>query len=342
MEFFSQRLSPARRAVLLKRIGRVIDGEHFIGGPDVETFEKRLTSYFGMTAVSCNSGTDALALGLRALEIGPGDEVVTTAFTYFATIEAIAAVGARPVPVDIERATFNIDPKLIEAAVTPKTKAVLVVHLYGLACDMRLIVALCRKRGLKLIEDCAQSFGAHGQDGKLTGTYGDVGCFSFFPTKNLGGFGDGGAVTVRSTAVAEKFRLLKNHGQPRKYEHAVIGVNSRLDALQAAILDVKMGWLESDLRLRQKNAAAWIRKLQKRPDVLQLPDQPGHTYNVFSLLVRDREAFAAEMKKAGVPTFIYYPMPVYRQRAYRDLFGPQAPLPNAEFAAAHVISLPIH
>ncbi len=341
MKFFSQRLSKQKKTALMARIRRVVEAEDFIGGPSVAAFEKRLTGFFGRTAVTCNSGTDAMILGLKALEIGSGDEVITTAFTYFATIEAIAAVGAKPVLVDIDPETYDIDAALIEAKITKRTRAVLVVHLYGLACDMAPIVRLCKKRGLKLIEDCAQSFGATDR-GRLTGTFGDVGCFSFFPTKNLGGFGDGGAVTIRSAKVAERFRLLKNHGQPRKYEHAILGANSRLDALQAAILLEKMSWLNDDLRIRRQLAATWRKKFAADPNVLAMPDQPGHTYNVFTLLVRDRAAFVHALEREGIPSAVYYALPVYKQRAYIDLFGTHAPLPHAEFAATHVISLPIH
>jgi len=341
MQFFSQHLSKKARAAILKRVAGVVGRETFIGGREVAELESRLTSYFGMTAVTCNSGTDALVLGLRALGIGPGDEVITTAFTYFATIEAIAIVGAKPVLVDIDPATYNIDPSLIEAKITRRTRAVLVVHLFGLACDMAPIVRLCRRRGLKLVEDCAQSFGARGGK-KLTGTFGDVGCFSFFPTKNLGGFGDGGAVTIRSKEVLCRFRLLKNHGQSKKYVHDVIGYNSRLDTIQAAVLLAKLDLFEADMRLRRTLASAWLKRFRKHPDVRRLPDQAEHTYNIFTMTVRDRTAFMAELGHAGIPAAVYYELPVYRQRAYRDLFGRQALLPHAEFAAAHVISLPSH
>lgn len=341
MEFFSQHLSDAEREDILRGMARVVGHEKFIGGPEVAELEAKLTSYFGRETVTCNSGTDALVLGLRALGVGPGDEVITSAFTYFATIEAIAEVGAKPVMVDIDLTTFNIDPTKIEAAVTRRTKAVLVVHLFGLACDMTPIVRLCRTRGLMLLEDCAQSFGAM-DGGRLTGTFGDVGCFSFFPTKNLGGFGDGGAVTIRSKAVARRFRLLKNHGQPKKYEHAIMGVNSRLDTLQAVVLLRKLERLGKDLGLRQERGAAWLKRFEGRKDVLSLPSQPGHTYNVFSLLVRNRAAFLKEMEDAGIPTAIYYEKPAYRQKAYVGMFGRRERLANAEFASRHVISLPAH
>ncbi len=341
MKFFSQRLNKEKKKRVLERIRQVIENEQFVAGPEVAELERRLTDFFKMPVITCNSGTDALLLGLKALGIGPGDEVITTAFTYFATIEAIASLGAKPVLVDIDPETYNIDPAGIEKKITKKTRAVLVVHLYGLACDMRPIARLCKKRGLKLVEDCAQSFGAK-YESKLTGTFGDVGCFSFFPTKNLGCFGDGGAVTIRSKAVAERFRLLKNHGQPKKYEHATIGYNSRLDTLQAAILLEKLSWIEDDLALRKKTAAAWMKKFEADPNVLSLPAQKNHTFNVFTLLVRDRDTFLKELEKEKIPSAIYYDRPVYAQQAYRSLFGTHAPLPHSEFAAKHVISLPIH
>ncbi len=341
MKFFSQRLSKEQKTRLLKRMERVVDAEQFIGGPEVDELEKKLSALFGMDAITCNSGTDALALGLKALGIGPGDEVITTAFTYFATIEAIAAVGARPVLVDIDPRTFNIDASEIERKITKKTRAVLIVHLYGLACEMAPIVKICKTHRLKLVEDCAQSFGAK-NGSRLTGTFGDVGCFSFFPTKNLGAFGDGGAVTIRSSAVARRFKLLKNHGQRRKYVHEILGFNSRLDTIQAAVLLEKLGWLEQDLTARRRQAERWFKKYGGHENVLALPEQTGHTYNVFTLTVRDRAAFLKELERDGIPSAIYYEVPVYKQRAYADLFGTQKTLPHSEFAAKHVISLPIH
>lgn len=342
MEFFSQRLSGKDRAAILRRLRSVVSHEKFINGPEVDALEKRLAAFFGRPVAACNSGTDALVLGLRTLGIGPGDEVVTSAFTYFATVEAIAAVGARPVLADIDLDTFNIDPADVAAKVTRRTKAVLVVHLFGLACDMAPIVALCRKRGLKLVEDCAQSFAARGEGGRLTGTFGDVGCFSFFPTKNLGGFGDGGACVFRSSAAEHRFRLLKNHGQPRKYVHDVMGVNSRLDTMQAAVLLEKLERLEADLAIRRRNAESWIRELSDRGDVLALPMQEGHTYNVFTLRVRDRAAFIKDLERKRIPYAVYYDRPAYRQRAYRRLFGTQKPLPATEEACRQAISLPVH
>ncbi|WKZ29177.1 MAG: DegT/DnrJ/EryC1/StrS family aminotransferase [Patescibacteria group bacterium] len=341
MNFFSQQLSKKKTDLLLKRIGRVVAAEQFINGPEVGDLERKLSDFFGVEAVTCNSGTDALMIGLKALGIGPGDEVITTAFTYFATIEAIAAVGAKPVLVDIDPQTFNIDASQIEKKITKKTRAVLVVHLYGLACDVAEVARICKKHHLKLVEDCAQSYGAK-SGGKLTGTFGDVGCFSFFPTKNLGAFGDGGAVTIRSKAVLARFKLLKNHGQPRKYVHQIIGGNSRLDTIQAAVLLEKIAWLEEDLAVRRARAQSWFKKYRNHPNVMALPEQEGHTYNVFTLLVHDRKAFVKELEREGIPSAIYYDVPVYKQPAYVGLFGKHAPLPHSEFAAKHVISLPIH
>ncbi len=341
MKFFSQQLTKKKTDLLMKRIGQVVAAEQFIGGPEVGELERRMSGYFGMETITCNSGTDALALGLKALDIGPGDEVITTAFTYFATIEAIAAVGAKPVLVDIDPHTFNIDTAQIEKKTTKKTRAVLVVHLYGLACDMTEVVRICKKRRLKLIEDCAQSYGAT-HKGALTGTFGDVGCFSFFPTKNLGTFGDGGAVTIRSKAVAARFKLLKNHGQPKKYVHHIIGGNSRLDTIQAAVLLEKMAWLEEDLAARRDRAKSWLKKYRNHPNVAAMPEQDEHSYNVFTLVVRDRNAFIKELERESIPSAIYYEVPIYKQQAYTGLFGKHKPLPHSEFAARHVISLPIH
>ena len=341
MNFFSQKLSKEKTERLLKRIGQVVAAERFIGGPEIAELERRMAEYFGIETITCNSGTDALALGLKALGVGPGDEVITTAFTYFATIEAIATVGAKPVLVDIDPRTFNIDAAQIEKKITKRTRAVLVVHLYGLACDMAEVVRVCKRNRLKLVEDCAQSYGAK-FGGKLTGTFGDVGCFSFFPTKNLGAFGDGGAVTIRSSAVAKRFKLLKNHGQQKKYVHQILGGNSRLDTIQAAVLLEKMAWLEEDLGIRRAQAETWLKKYRQHQNVLAVPEQVGHTYNVFTLMVQDRKAFIQELEGEGIPSAIYYETPVYKQQAYIGLFGKHKPLPHSEFAAKHVISLPIH
>jgi dTDP-4-amino-4,6-dideoxygalactose transaminase len=293
-----------------------------------------------MPFVTCNSGTDALVLGLRALGLGRGDEIITPAFTFFATLEAIYHVGATPVFADIDRSTYNIDPSDIEKRITKRTKAVLLVHLFGLSCDMDAIGKICKKHDLLLIEDAAQSFGAK-HHGRLAGTFGNLGCFSFFPTKNLGGFGDGGGVTVRDRSVELLFRKLKNHGGASKYNNEEMGYNSRLDAMQAGLLLERFRSFKREMRQRQRSARRWINTLENDPQVLQLPVQKGHTYNQFSLLVRDRDAFIRQLDKKKIPHMIYYAKPLYQQRAYTKAYGKHRPLPNTEFVAKHIISLPL-
>ncbi len=316
----------------------------FINGPNVKAFEEELASYVGVPhAVGLNSGTDALHLALRALDIGPGDEVITTPFTFVATTEAIGMVGAKPVFVDIDPATFTIDPKAIEAAVTPRTRAILPVHLYGQPADMEAILAIARRHHLAIVEDCAQSIGAT-VDGKQTGGIGTIGAFSFFPSKNLGACGDGGMIVTRDRALADRVKRLRAHGAAVKYHHDELGVNSRLDELQAAILRIKLHHLDRWIERRRTIAAWYTVELGRLPEVTVTPAPAGtkpvyHQYTV--RIARDRDGVAKRMRERGIQTMIYYPVPLHLQRVHAELGLREGAFPHSERAAAEVLSLPI-
>ncbi len=340
MQFYRPPRTLALEKRYLTRIRKILREGAFINGPEVAEFEKKVTTYLKTPFLSCNSGTDALMIGLKALGIGKGDEVITPAFTFFATLEAIHHVGATPVFADIDIATFNIDPEDVRKRITKKTKAILPVHLFGLPADMTAIMAIARTHKLLVIEDAAQSFGAK-HAGKMSGTIGDMGTFSFFPTKNLGGFGDGGGIATRDPEVLLRFKKLKSHGGLSKYANEEMGYNSRLDTLHAGLLIERMSIMRAELATRTKAAAAWRKKLAKHPLVEQLPDQKGHTYNQFSILVSDRATFVKELSAEGIPHMIYYPTPLYRQKAYTKHHGKHAPLPNTEYVTERIVSLPI-
>lgn len=313
----------------------------YIGGPNVRAFEQEVAAYCGVKhAIACASGTDALMLALRACDIGPGDEVITTPFTFVATASAISMCGARPVFVDIDPLTYNIDPACIEAAITPRTRAVLPVHLYGQPADLAPIAELCRRYGLRLIEDAAQSFGAE-YGGRKCGAWGDLGCFSFYPSKNLGAFGDGGMVITDDDALAEKTRLLANHGSRVRYHHDVLGYNSRLDELQAAILRVKLKRVDAFNNARRRIAQSYNRHLAGSGVQTPVEDGKGrHVYHQYTVQSDRRDAIQAALATAGIASAIYYPIPLHRQALYADACrGLQ--LPVAQSAAARVLSLPI-
>lgn len=326
----------------MEAFASVLRSGQFIMGPNVQAFEEEVAAYHGVKhAIGVNSGTDALFISLRALGIGPGDEVITTPFTFFATGEAISHVGATPVFVDIDPVTYNIDPNLIEAAITPRTKAILPVHLYGQAADMDPIVALAEKHDLKIVEDVAQAMGGR-YKGRLLGTIGDAGAFSFFPTKTLGGFGDGGMITTNDDEVAEMARMLRTHGSKKKYYNEMIGYNSRLDELQAALLRIKLRELDTANEQRRA-AAARYRELLGDTAGIELPAEAAdvyHVYHQYTIRIKDRsrdqlqEALAAQ----GVSTMVYYPVPVHRLPVY-DATSPT--LSYAEAAAGQVLSLPM-
>ncbi|NLV23553.1 MAG: DegT/DnrJ/EryC1/StrS family aminotransferase [Deltaproteobacteria bacterium] len=320
----------------------VLDSTQFILGPNVQALEKETAAYLGVNhAIGVASGTDALHLALRAAGIGPGDEVITTPFTFIATAEAISYLGATPVFVDIDADTFNIDVDKIEASITPKTKALLPVHLFGQPADMKSILALCRQHKLKLIEDCAQSFGAD-YDGRQTGGFGEFGCFSFFPSKNLGGYGDGGLITSNDDELAAAVRVLRNHGSRERYCHSVIGYNSRLDELQAVILRVKLKHIERYNQLRRENAHYYSKRL--RHPQIRTPLEKGagkHVYHQYTILVSDRERVQKALQEAGIASAVYYPIPLHRQEVYRGSLN-HVTLPVTEDAAQKVLSLPIY
>ncbi|HEY1975346.1 MAG TPA: DegT/DnrJ/EryC1/StrS family aminotransferase [Candidatus Baltobacteraceae bacterium] len=335
------------RPELERAIGAVLDAGTFINGPNVKALEEEIARYIGVPhAVGLNSGTDALHLALRALDIGPGDEVITTPFTFIATTEAIGMVGATPVFVDIDPATLNIDPRAIAAAVTPRTKAIIPVHLYGLPAPMDEINAIAAKHHLAVIEDCAQSIGAT-SGGVRTGALGTIGAFSFFPSKNLGACGDGGMVTTSDEQLAERVRRLRAHGAAVKYYHDELGVNSRLDELQAAILRVKLlcleGWIE-----RRRTVAAWYTvELGRLPAIglpLSRPQQTvRHVYHQFTIRILDgqRDRVARDLRERGVQTMVYYPVPLHLQAVHASLRLGAGAFPHAEEAAREVLSLPM-
>jgi len=318
----------------------VLDKTQFILGPNVSELEAEVARYHGVPhAVGVASGTDALLLALRALDIGAGDEVITTPFTFIATAEVLGLLGAIPVFVDIDPQTFNIDAALIEAAITKKTKAIIPVHLFGHPCDMDPILAVAQKAGLKVIEDCAQAFGAR-YKGRIAGTFGDAGCFSFFPSKNLACYGDGGIVITGDPEVDARLRILRNHGSSIRYYHSILGYNSRLDELQAAIVRVKLRHIDT-FNEGRRNAARLYRKYIRRDDVI-LPCEAKdcrHVYHQYTLLSSCRERFQTALSQAGISSAVYYPVPLHRQEVF--LGNGHGPLPVTEDLAARVLSLPV-
>ena len=326
---------------------QVLESQQFILGPEVESMESALRQYVGAKfAIGCASGSDALVLSLLALGVDIGDEVITTPFTFVATAEAIARVKARPVFVDIDEATFNLDPRQLEAAITSRTRAILPVHLFGLPADMTAIMRVARGHKLPVIEDAAQAIGAwHG--GKAVGSIGTMGCFSFFPSNNLGGAGDGGMITTNSPELAERLRLLRVHGSRRRYEHVILGINSRLDALQAAILRVKLRYLDQWTLTRQQRAERYrnaFTSVASLHGLIQAPMELAgfvHVYNRFVIRAQERDALREHLRQAGVPTEIYYPSPLHLQPAFAYLGYSKGDFPRAEAACEQVLALPI-
>jgi dTDP-4-amino-4,6-dideoxygalactose transaminase len=326
-------------------VDAVFESQQFIGGPAVERLERQLAEYLGCKhAVAVSSGTDALLAAFMALDIGPGDEVVCPPFTFFATAGCIARTGARPVFVDIDPATFNLDPARLEAAITPRTKAVMPVHLFGQMADMEAICEVACRRNLAVVEDAAQAIGAR-RNGKPAGAWSVMACFSFFPSKNLGGAGDGGLVTTDFDRHAERLRMLRNHGMQPKYHHPLIGGNFRLDALQAAVLSAKLPHLESWHSARRRNAAMYDLMLEglplKRPTV-----SAGNSsvVNQYTLRIPGgrRDALRAFLSDRKVGTEVYYPVPLHLQKCFAHLGHKPGDFPAAEAAAAEVVSLPIY
>ena len=336
------------REEVLAEIIRVVDSQKFILGEDVQKLEGEIASYCGTTyAIGCASGSDALILALMALEVKPGDEVLTTPYTFFATAGAISRVGAIPVFVDIDEATFNIDPGLIEKtlAAHPKIRAMIPVHLFGGCADMDPIMEIAGTRGIPVIEDAAQSIGSE-YKGRRAGSIGQIGCFSFFPSKNLGGYGDGGIVTTNESGLAERLSALRVHGGKTKYYHEWIGINSRLDALQAAVLRVKLRYLDNWSEGRAKNAAHYRNELAKLGvDVTPLTPaeyQTRHIYNQFVIRSANRNALQGHLAGQGIGSEVYYPIPLHLQPCYAFLGHKPGDFPVSEKLAEESLALPVY
>jgi dTDP-4-amino-4,6-dideoxygalactose transaminase len=333
-----QRLKPE----MDEAIQDVLNQCQFILGPQVSTLENEIASYHGVPfAAGVASGTDALLLALRACGIGPGDEVITTPFTFIATAEVIALLQAAPVFVDIVPDTFNMDPRKIEAKITKKTRAIIPVHLFGHPAEMDPILELARKYHLKVIEDCAQAFGAVYR-GKKVGTLGDCGCFSFFPSKNLAGYGDGGMVITQNQEMGQSIKMLRNHGSTVKYYHSVLGYNSRLDEIQAAIIRVKFKHMDDFNAARRRHADLYRTSITGEDIILPL-ERSGchHVYHQFTLRSKYRDQIMASLHNQGIASAIYYPVPLHRQEVFAGYGSAGEILPHAETCTAEVLSLPM-
>jgi UDP-N-acetyl-3-dehydro-alpha-D-glucosamine 3-aminotranferase len=320
---------------------KVVASGRFILGPEGEALEKEVAAYLGVAhAVAVANGTDALHLAVRAAGIGPGDEVITPSFTFIATAEAAAYVGARVVFADIDPATYNLDPASVEAALTPATRAIIAVHLYGQCADLAALRSICERRSVVLIEDCAQAIGAD-FDGRRAGAWGALGCFSFYPTKNLGAYGDAGMVVTNDAGLAQTVRMLRHHGSRETYRHEIVGYNSRLDELQAALLRVKLKSLDRWNAQRREHAALYRRELAGAP--VGLPAEHGrgaHVYHQFTVRSGKRDVLREKLAVRGVASAIYYPIPGHRQPAFSGATARE--LPASDRAAREVLSLPIY
>jgi dTDP-4-amino-4,6-dideoxygalactose transaminase len=333
---------------LMAAIGRVCDSGRFVLGPDCEQLETALAEYCqAKHAVACASGSDALLLALMAYDIGPGDEVLLPSYTFFATAGAVWRLGAKPVFVDLDPESYNIDPEQIERLITPATKAIIPVHLFGQCADMDSLMRIARGHGLPVIEDAAQAIGASYR-GRQAGSIGDIGCISFYPTKNLGGFGDGGAMTTNDAQLADKLRLLRGHGMQPRYYHQVVGINSRLDTLQAAVLNVKLPHLDRWSAQRATNADRYAKLFQAAglDRVLGLPKAlpgNGHVWNQYIVRVPNgrRDALREHLSQQKIGTEIYYPVPMHMQQCFASLGYKPGDLPHSQRAAAETIALPI-
>jgi dTDP-4-amino-4,6-dideoxygalactose transaminase len=335
------------RGEVMAAVTRVMESQGFIMGPEVAALEEEIKPLVGCNYVfGCASGSDALMLALMALGVGPGDEVITVPFTFVATAGSVARLHARPVFIDIDPATYNLDPAQLEQAITPRTKAIIPVHLFGLAADMGPIMEVAGRHSIPVIEDAAQAIGAR-YKGKPVGGLGTFGCFSFFPSKNLGGAGDGGLVTTNDPILGAKLKLIRVHGSRSKYEYDIIGVNSRLDALQAAILRVKLKHLDAWAAGRQRNADRYRhlfveRNLTKQITVPSAPTDCVHVYNQFTIRVQRRDELKEYLKQHGIPSEIYYPFSLHLQPAFAYLGYQPGSLPHSELASTEVLSLPIY
>jgi dTDP-4-amino-4,6-dideoxygalactose transaminase len=335
------------RDEVMHAVTNVLETQRFVLGPEVEQLEAEISDYVGCRfAVSCASGTDALMLALMAAGVKSGDEVITTPFTFVATASAIVRAGATPVFADIDPQSYNLAPESVAQAITPRTRAIIPVHLFGLPAQMETIMDLAESHGLTVIEDAAQAIGAMHR-GRKVGTIGAMGCFSFFPSKNLGGAGDGGIITTNNPDHADRLRLLRVHGSRQKYQYEILGTNSRLDALQAAILRVKLRHLNDWTERRRRNAARYRRLFadSRVANNLMLPTEPDgirHVYNQFTVSCAGRDHLREYLHREGIPSEIYYPYPLHLQPAFAYLGYKKGSLRNAEAAAREVLSLPIY
>ncbi|MBI3315945.1 MAG: DegT/DnrJ/EryC1/StrS family aminotransferase [Candidatus Omnitrophica bacterium] len=330
------------RQEIKSAVERVLRSQRFVLGDEGRVLEKKIARKTGVKfAVGLASGSDALYVALWALGVGPGDEVITTPFTFFASSGAISRTGARPVFADIDERTFNLDPSQIASKITSRTKAIVPVHLFGLACDMDAIMVVAKKHGLFVVEDAAQAFGAESR-GRQVGALGDIGCFSFYPTKNLGGAGDGGMLVTSSPQWAKKAVLMRDHGSQTKYRHEFIGMNSRLDELQAAVLLVKLKYLERWNAQRRAIARRYTEVFKDLP--LQTPFVPkGHdpTFHLYSVLTKKRDALSRFLAKKGIASSVYYPSPLHLQPCYRGLGYHPGDFPVSERTAKEILALPM-
>lgn len=332
------------REEIRSAIDRVLESQRFILGSEGEAFENEIAAYSRCPhAIAVSSGTDALLAALMAIEIRPGDEVITSPYSFFATASAIARLGAKPVFADIDRRTFNIDPHGIEARITNRTRAIIPVHLFGQMADMPPIMDIAKRRNLVVIEDAAQAIGAE-IDGKRAGSIGDLGCFSFYPTKNLGGFGEGGMVTARDSGLADRLRLLRNHGFRTKYHSEILGGNFRLDEIQAAVLRVKLRHLDEWTEGRRRNAASYRGVLAPAASI-GLPYEVSnsrHIYNQFVIRAARRNELMSHLKEKGIGCEVYYPVPLHFQACFKNLGGKAGDFPISEAASSESLALPIY
>ncbi len=343
---------------------KVAESQYFILGPEVKKLEDAVAEFIGVKhAIGVSSGTDALLIALMSIGVGPGDEVIVPTYSFFATAGVVARLHAKPIFTDVDPVTFNMLPEDIEAKITDKTKAIIPVHLYGQVADMKPIVEIARKHGLKVIEDGAQAISAQYSDGRCAGTIGDIGCFSFFPSKNLGGYGDGGMVVTNDDELGEKLRILRVHGGKPKYYHKIVGGNFRLDAIQAAVLNVKLPHLNDWSAKRRSNAELYTklfiekglaqtegkiefdennRVLLPKAVYKESGHKNYHIYNQYVIRVEKRDELREFLKENGVATEIYYPVPFHRQECFADLNAKDEDYPNSNFAAEHSLALPIY
>ncbi len=327
---------------ILEMMSQILESSQYILGPKVNEFERQMAEYTGVSqAIGVASGTDALHLVVEALGIGDGDEVITTPFTFFATVEAIIYTGAKPVFVDIELETFNMDCSKIEEKITPRTRAILPVHLFGHPSDMEKMMEIAERNNLFVIEDCAQSIGA-ALKGKKVGSFGNAGCFSFYPSKNLGAYGDGGMITLDDHHLSDSIKSLRNHGSKGSYIHDAVGFNSRLDEIQAGILLVKLKRLKEYNKKRRLNASLYRQALCNMVRCPSEKEGAYHVYNQYTILARDRDRIQKTLKENSVSSVVYYPLPLHLQKALSFLGHREGDFPRAEQASREVLSLPMY